>query len=65
MISHSESLPDDSTVDSLIDSTKRAWKLDLLQNLFWLDEVDLIKSIPIGDSHNQNKLIWHHTKNGF
>nr|XP_027118368.1 uncharacterized protein LOC113735569 [Coffea arabica] len=64
IISRYDVLLDDSTVDCLIDGNSRKWKVELLQELFWHDEIELIMGIPLGDSHNHDKLIWHYSKNG-
>ena len=65
IVSHSDRLLEDTIVDYLIDNNRRTWKQDILQELFWPDEIELIKSIPIGDTHNKDKFMWHFTKNGF
>ncbi|XP_027086733.2 uncharacterized protein [Coffea arabica] len=57
IVSRSTALPENSTVDSLIDWERKTWRVDLLQEIFWPEETELIQSIPIGDSHNRDKLI--------
>ncbi|KAL3498256.1 hypothetical protein ACH5RR_040988 [Cinchona calisaya] len=51
-------------VSSRVTRYLNGWKHELLEELFWHDEVKLIRSIPIGDVSNQDKLIWHFNKNG-
>ncbi|KAL3510138.1 hypothetical protein ACH5RR_029539 [Cinchona calisaya] len=64
MISQSNKHPQEFLVECLINKDTNSWNHILLEHLFWKDEVQLIQRIPLGDCRNQDKLIWHFTKNG-
>ncbi|KAL3512658.1 hypothetical protein ACH5RR_025375 [Cinchona calisaya] len=64
IVSRLDKIPTNSTVDCLIDKTRNTWNHGLLEELFWQDECDLSRSIPLGDPRNQDKLVRHYTKNG-
>ncbi|KAK4493080.1 hypothetical protein RD792_018088 [Penstemon davidsonii] len=47
----------DLMVWGLIDQENRVWKRDRLEELFWEEEVESIKSIPLGDELNNDRLV--------
>ncbi|KAK6163327.1 hypothetical protein DH2020_000191 [Rehmannia glutinosa] len=57
-------LPRDALVNSLIDETSRCWKVELIRTFFAAPDADLILSIPISSSSQNDKWIWHHSKSG-
>lgn len=50
----------DAKVAGLIDYDLMGWKVDMLNNLFSPQDVDLIKSIPISIGEREDKLVWHY-----
>ena len=51
-------------VNSLINAHTRNWDVDLLQTLFKLEEVQLIRGISLGNVSTGDRLIWPHTQSG-
>lgn len=51
-------------VSDLIDRNFGQWKEDLADSVFWSDEAEIIKSIPLGYSSSRDKFVWHYTKSG-
>ena len=54
----------DLTVDSLIDSTSRTWKSQVLWALMDPQDVKIIESIPLSRTQMMDRDGWHFTKNG-
>ena len=48
-------------ISLLINSHTRNWDMDLLQALFRLEEVKLIRSIPLGNVSTRDKIVWSHS----
>ena len=40
------------------------WKDDLIDQIFWLEEANLIKKIPLSEGKPLDRLIWAETKDG-
>ncbi|KAL6185127.1 hypothetical protein ACLB2K_041262 [Fragaria x ananassa] len=51
-------------VIDLIDPDSSKWMVDLLEELFFDDEVDIIKKIPLSVRNPPDKLVWHFDKHG-
>ena len=51
-------------VNSLINAQTQNWDVDLLQALFKLEEVQLIRGISLGDVSARDRFIWSHTQSG-
>ena len=49
-------------ISLLINSHTRNWDMDLLQALFRLEEVKLIRSIPLGNVSTRDKIVWSHSQ---
>ncbi|XP_019101571.1 PREDICTED: uncharacterized protein LOC104789580 [Camelina sativa] len=52
------------TVTQLIDHRTNTWRLDLLNELFDLTDVELIRAIPLRSNQNADQFGWHFTKTG-
>ncbi|GAA0162497.1 hypothetical protein LIER_18578 [Lithospermum erythrorhizon] len=61
----SEEITDDALVEKLIENSGERWKADLIYTLFPLDDANTICSIPLGSTFNEDRFIWHYTKNGW
>ncbi|KAG9129294.1 hypothetical protein Leryth_015680 [Lithospermum erythrorhizon] len=61
----SEIYSDDALVEELIENSGERWKADLIYTLFPLDDANTICSIPLGSTFNEDRFIWHYTKNGW
>ncbi|XP_024156142.1 uncharacterized protein LOC112164137 [Rosa chinensis] len=55
---------EDLTVADLIDPDSKDWMVDWLEELFFADEVDLIRKIPLSLRNPEDRLIWHFDKRG-
>lgn len=49
-----------TTVDKLIDLATKCWKIGVLENLFYAEDVNLIRAIPLSVRDPPDYLIWHH-----
>ncbi|KAL6133592.1 hypothetical protein ACLB2K_065827 [Fragaria x ananassa] len=58
-----EGLEELKVVD-LIDPDSLEWMVDLLEELFFDDEVDMIKKIPLSVRNPPDRLVWHFDKHG-
>ena len=56
--------PEDSRVAELIDEEKGAWKTDLVSNVFFPHEADLIYGIALCANMPEDKQVWVLTNNG-
>ena len=57
-------LPEDATVNVLIDADHGTWRSDLVRELFLNFEADIILSIPLSTCMPRDKLVWAATPNG-
>ena len=57
-------LSKDATVDQLIDSDSRLWNTSLVDSIFLPFEAQLIKSIPVCHSAQEDFLFWPHSRTG-
>ncbi|KAL3846296.1 hypothetical protein ACJIZ3_003699 [Penstemon smallii] len=57
-------LPFDSKVNLLIDPNLGDWNQELIEEIFWPEEVELILKIPLGSLQNEDTQIWHYTSTG-
>lgn len=48
--------------NSLINAHMRRWDVDLLQALFKPEEVQLIRSISLGDASARDRMVWPYTQ---
>ncbi|KAL0459962.1 UNVERIFIED_CONTAM: putative mitochondrial protein [Sesamum latifolium] len=53
-----------SRVSDLIMEDLRIWNEEVITDLFWPDERDLILQIPLGIFAAPNLLVWHYSNNG-
>ncbi|KAK4381236.1 putative ribonuclease H protein [Sesamum angolense] len=54
----------DITVAELMNATGGDWNLNILEALFCAEDVDMIKSIPLGNYALDDSMVWHFNKNG-
>ncbi|KAL0370780.1 UNVERIFIED_CONTAM: putative ribonuclease H protein [Sesamum angustifolium] len=54
----------DITVVELMNVTGRDWNLNILEALFCAEDVDMIKSIPLGNYALEDSRVWNFNKNG-
>lgn len=54
----------DARVENLLNVEKSGWDLELLEDLFVHDDVALIKSVPIAEHQQEDKLIWMEEEQG-
>ena len=57
-------IPGDSRVAELIDEEKGTWKTNLVSNVFFPHEADLICDIALCANMPEDKQVWALTKNG-
>ena len=55
---------ENSTVDILIDPSRRQWTVDMIDRLFNTEEAELIKSIQLSREASEDVLFWPHSSNG-
>ncbi|XP_062028933.1 uncharacterized protein LOC133744926 [Rosa rugosa] len=55
---------EDLTVADLIDPDSKDWMVDWLEELFFADEVEMIRKIPLSLRNPEDQLIWHFDKRG-
>ncbi|XP_004301837.1 PREDICTED: putative ribonuclease H protein At1g65750-like [Fragaria vesca subsp. vesca] len=55
---------EDLMVGDLIDPDTSTWMVDLLEELFYADEVEMIRKIPLSIRSPDDRLIWHFDKHG-
>ena len=55
---------ENSTMDILIDPSRRQWIVDMIDRLFNIEEAKLIKSIPLSCKASEDVLFWPHSSNG-
>ena len=53
-----------ATVNALIDRDTHGWNLPLLDNLFAKEEAQLILTLPVSATSQEDTCIWRGTKNG-
>lgn len=53
-----------ATVDALIDGNTMGWNVPLLESTFTAEEVQVIQSIPLSCTNQEDVQIWRGTKNG-
>lgn len=51
-------------VGDLIDPVRLEWMGEWLEELFYADEVEMIKKIPLSVRNPDDRLIWHYGKHG-
>lgn len=51
-------------VADLIDPMMRTWRVELIEEVFWPVDRARILAIPIGATEVEDRLIWHHAKDG-
>ncbi|KAL1191046.1 putative ribonuclease H protein [Cardamine amara subsp. amara] len=51
-------------VEQLINPVSKVWYLPVLQYYMDLEDVSLIRRLPISKSFKEDRLIWHYTKSG-
>ncbi|XP_059451341.1 uncharacterized protein LOC132182133 [Corylus avellana] len=54
----------DATVSTLIDDDTRWWKSHLLETLFHIEDIQMIKTMPLSCTNQEDIQIWSGTKNG-
>lgn len=64
IISPISSLKGEAIVDKLMLPSKLAWDLDLLQQLFSIEEASIISTIPLSIVDRSNKITWAYTLTG-
>jgi hypothetical protein len=57
-------LDPNATVNALIDGDTHWWNLPLLENLFTKEEAQLILTLPVSTTSQEDTCIWRGTKNG-
>ncbi|KAJ7965493.1 Ribonuclease H [Quillaja saponaria] len=57
-------LPRDAMVSSLIDQEQHRWNHDLVDQIFMPFEEEQIKNIPLRRSRQEDRVVWHGTKDG-
>lgn len=57
-------LDPNASVSELIDQDTKWWNINILENLFLKEEIQLILSLPISTANQGDKQIWRGTKNG-
>lgn len=55
---------EETTVDKLICPVTRRYDQSVLEHIFNAEVVELIQSIPLSCRSINDRLIWHHEKNG-
>ena len=53
-----------ATVSELIRTNTRWWDIELLSRIFTREEVDLIQTMPVSSTTNEDILVWQGTKTG-
>lgn len=53
-----------ASVSSLFSPTHNSWNVDILHQLFFNQEVELITKIPLGQGLSEAKLVWPHVSSG-
>lgn len=51
-------------VNELIDPIAKCWKIDVLESLFSIEEVNPIQTIPLSVRNPPDYLLWHHKRHG-
>lgn len=51
-------------MENLIWNVSKQWNFQLLNDLFSLEEVELIRSIPLSVRDVKDRRIWHYERNG-
>ncbi|XP_010446169.1 PREDICTED: uncharacterized protein LOC104728960 [Camelina sativa] len=51
-------------ISHLTDRQKNSWRMDMLHEHFFPDDVTLIVALPLGSSQSEDSLGWHFTKTG-
>ncbi|XP_042969140.1 uncharacterized protein LOC122301836 [Carya illinoinensis] len=57
-----QGLPGNAKVASLINSTEREWKMELVREVFGEEEAETIQKIPISSTGVEDRLIWQGIK---
>lgn len=62
--SHPRVLVDNAMITALINPERRCWNVELIKEVFTVDEARVIENIPLSHFLPLDRLIWRGTKNG-